>query len=65
MLHAGDSLHFDSARPHLYVNNGEVPARGVWFVVGRRQTGTAQAGPADAAAGLSNAVDVLRAMDRI
>jgi transcriptional regulator with XRE-family HTH domain len=65
VLHAGDSLYFDSARPHLYVNNGEVPARGVWFVVGRRQTGTAQAGPADAAAGLSNAVDVLRAMDRI
>jgi len=65
VLHAGDSLYFDSARPHLYVNNGEVSARGVWFVVGRRQPGAAQALPAEAASGLSNAVDVLRAMDRI
>jgi transcriptional regulator with XRE-family HTH domain len=65
VLHAGDSLYFDSARPHLYVNNGEVPARGVWFVVGRRQTGAAQAPRAEAESGLSNAVDVLRAMDRI
>ena len=65
VLRAGDSLHFDSARPHLYVNNGEVAARGVWFVVGRRQTGAAPAKAADGAAGLSNAVDVLRAMDRL
>jgi transcriptional regulator with XRE-family HTH domain len=65
VLHVGDSLYFDSARPHLYVNNGRVPARGVWFVVGRRQTGDQPRGPAAAPADLSNAVDVLRAMDRI
>jgi len=63
VLHAGDSLHFDSVRPHLYVNNGEVPARGVWFVVGRRQS--APSTPAAAAAPLTSAVDVLRAMDDI
>jgi transcriptional regulator with XRE-family HTH domain len=65
VLTPGDSLYFDSARPHLYVNNGDVPARGVWFVVGRRQTGAPPAKPADGAPGLSNAVDVLQAMDRI
>lgn len=36
LLHPGDSLCFDSTRPHQYVNNGEVQARGLWFVVGRR-----------------------------
>lgn len=65
VLRPGDSLYFDSARPHLYVNDGDVPARGVWFVVGRRQTGTPPSRAAADCAGLSNAVDVLRAMDRI
>jgi transcriptional regulator with XRE-family HTH domain len=65
VLTPGDSLYFDSARPHLYVNNGDVPARGVWFVVGRRQNGAPPAKPAEGAPGLSNAVDVLQAMDRI
>lgn len=37
VLHPGDSLQFDSTRPHLYMNRGAVPAKGVWFVVGRRQ----------------------------
>jgi len=31
----GDSLHFESSRPHLLANRGVVVARGVWFVVGR------------------------------
>ncbi|WP_404429452.1 helix-turn-helix domain-containing protein [Microbacterium lacus] len=63
VLGPGDSLHFDSARPHLYVNNGTVPARGVWFVVGRRQAGSSTD---DASTGAMNsAVDVLRAMDQI
>jgi transcriptional regulator with XRE-family HTH domain/quercetin dioxygenase-like cupin family protein len=35
-LKAGDSLSFDSTTPHLYQNLGEVPARGVWFELGRR-----------------------------
>jgi uncharacterized cupin superfamily protein len=36
-LHPGDSLSFDSTRPHQYVNNGDVDARGLWFVVGRHE----------------------------
>jgi transcriptional regulator with XRE-family HTH domain len=35
-LEPGDSFFFDSQRPHLYVNGGDAPARGIWFVIGRR-----------------------------
>ncbi|WP_322411656.1 helix-turn-helix domain-containing protein [Microbacterium invictum] len=72
VLRAGDSLHFDSTRPHLFSNRAEAPARGVWFVVGRRQHhqempvapgyDDAEAGGQPAAAP-SSAVDVLRAME--
>lgn len=41
LLRAGDSLTFHSATPHLYVNEGTVPARGVWFVVDRAVHGGA------------------------
>ena len=52
VLHPGDSLQFDSVRPHLYSNNGSVVARGIWFVVGRRQQNQAMpAAPGSAAAG--------------
>ncbi|MFJ9778978.1 helix-turn-helix domain-containing protein [Amycolatopsis sp. NPDC101161] len=37
LITAGDSLCFDSARPHLYLNHGTEPARGVWFVAGRHE----------------------------
>ena len=37
VLGPGDSLQFDSVRPHLYSNKGTTVAQGVWFVVGRRQ----------------------------
>ena len=68
VLGPGDSLQFDSVRPHLYSNNGDVVARGIWFVVGRRQQNQAMpAAPGEAAVGsdapLASAVDVLRAMD--
>ncbi|WP_394362542.1 helix-turn-helix domain-containing protein [Amycolatopsis sp. SB7-3] len=36
LLAPGDSLCFDSTRPHMYLNHGNEPARGVWFVSGRR-----------------------------
>ncbi len=36
-LEPGDSFCFDASRPHLYVNAGDVPARGIWFVIGRRE----------------------------
>ena len=68
VLGPGDSLHFDSVRPHLYSNNGSMPARGIWFVVGRREQNRAMpdapgAPEFDAEAPLNSAVDVLRAMD--
>jgi transcriptional regulator with XRE-family HTH domain len=34
-LYAGDSLCFDSSRPHLYLNGSSSPCRGVWFNQGR------------------------------
>ncbi|MBX5441421.1 MAG: helix-turn-helix domain-containing protein [Solirubrobacteraceae bacterium] len=61
-LGPGDSISFSSDEPHLLANNGDVPATGIWFVVGRRQsdprnpvfeeTGVLEAAapPADAAA---------------
>lgn len=70
VLGPGDSLQFNSVRPHLYTNNGTTNARGVWFVVGRRQQN--QAMPSAPGAGgepdptqLTSAVDVLRAMDNL
>jgi len=35
-LDPGDSFCFDSGRPHLYENTTAHPAKGVWFVIGRR-----------------------------
>jgi transcriptional regulator with XRE-family HTH domain len=34
-LGPGDSISFNSSTPHRLFNSGDVPARGVWFVVGR------------------------------
>jgi quercetin dioxygenase-like cupin family protein len=42
VLRAGDSMAFDSAEPHLLLNEGTEPAVGVWFVLGRRQAPEAQ-----------------------
>jgi len=66
-LGPGDSLTFDSSRPHLYSNRGDRVARGVWFVTGRRQQNRApQVAPSPRTDGsLSSAVDVLQAMDRL
>lgn len=38
-LEPGDSLCFDSNRPHRYDNRTDQPARGIWFVIGRREMG--------------------------
>jgi quercetin dioxygenase-like cupin family protein len=67
-LHPGDSLSFDSVRPHMYINQGTEPAKGLWFVVGRRefsQEMPESGHPKRAPGGLSSAVDVLQAMDRL
>lgn len=65
-LDPGDSFCFDSGRPHLYLNATDAPARGVWFVIGRRSTpyqtladlGHDDTGPRT----ISSAVDVLQVM---
>lgn len=67
-LRPGDSLSFDSVRPHMYINEGTEPAKGLWFVVGRRefsQEMPESGHPERGAGGLSSAVDVLQAMDRL
>lgn len=68
-LGAGDSLQFDSIRPHMYFNHGATNARGLWFVVGRQQQSQS---PADdprqtsAVTGkiyeLNSAIDVMNAL---
>lgn len=70
ILRPGDSLHFDSIRPHLYLNHTDAPAKGVWFVLGRRQQNLALpdsplAAPPASGATPASAVDVLRAMDEL
>lgn len=68
-LSPGDSLSFESVRPHMFVNHGSEPAQGLWFVVGRRdfarempQAGDPERVPSGV---LNSAVDVLQAMDGI
>jgi hypothetical protein len=34
-MHAGESIGFDSATPHVLENRWDVPAEGVWLVLGR------------------------------
>ena len=34
-LGPGDSIAFDSTKPHRLCNLGDVPVNGIWFVVGR------------------------------
>jgi transcriptional regulator with XRE-family HTH domain len=66
-LGVGDSLEFDGATPHVYCNTGDVPARGLWFVLGKESL-PARTGPrrllqlAEAqVAGAAGPVDFLRA----
>ncbi len=35
LLEPGDSVAFDSTQPHRLWNAGDVPAQGLWYVVGR------------------------------
>jgi uncharacterized cupin superfamily protein len=71
VLHAGDSLQFDSVRPHMYTNHGEVEASGIWNVIGRKQQNQAMptapdvdsSATASKAGRLTSAVDVLHIMD--
>lgn len=66
-LEPGDSFCFDANRPHLYVNQSDQAARGIWFVIGSREgsyQSLADLGhehPGDARP-INSAVDVLQAM---
>jgi transcriptional regulator with XRE-family HTH domain len=42
VLQPGDAISFDSATPHRLFNSGDVPARAVWFVLGRRSADVAR-----------------------
>ncbi|WP_336662273.1 helix-turn-helix domain-containing protein [Leucobacter sp. USHLN154] len=67
VIQAGDSMVFDSQRPHLFVNHADVPAIGVWYITGRaaaaRQgssSGEGVVAPVTRSETLNSAVDVLR-----
>ncbi len=45
LLRPGDSLQFESVRPHLFTNKGDSIAKGIWFVFGRRSQALASAPP--------------------
>ncbi len=47
-LKPGDSLQFESVRPHLFTNKGDAIAKGIWFVFGRRSQSLASAAPQEA-----------------
>jgi transcriptional regulator with XRE-family HTH domain len=61
VLHAGDSVCFDSTRPHLYVNHTDAVAEGVWFVLGMTRDGAQPL----AASEIRTAADVLGAIGRL
>ncbi len=37
ILRPGDSMAFDSLRPHLYINHTDQETQGMWFVLGRHE----------------------------
>ncbi|EPR76359.1 transcriptional regulator [Leifsonia rubra CMS 76R] len=62
VLRPGDSMCFDSDRPHLYENRTESMAKGVWFILGRsRETRPMAPGLQP----MNSAVDILGALGRI
>ena len=73
VVSAGDSLQFDAQRPHMYVNRGLIPARGVWHVIGRRQQYQSLPVASPSAltiarrnvTGITSAVDALNAMENV
>lgn len=71
VIRAGDSLCFDSQRPHLYINHTDSFTRGLWFVLGRDDvTGSSGHLGEDGLVGagerpMRSAVDVLEAMSKL
>jgi transcriptional regulator with XRE-family HTH domain len=64
LLRQGDSMCFDSLRPHLYINHTDTVTRGLWFVVGQDRTQPQPVVDGDQAPvrPMRSAVDVLAAM---
>jgi transcriptional regulator with XRE-family HTH domain len=66
VLKRGDSMCFDSMRPHLYINHTAATTRGLWFVVGHeRPQASVPAPDGDSEATdrpLKSAVDILALM---
>ncbi len=67
-LYPGDSFTFDANRLHMYENNSAKPARGIWFVIGNKDSETqnlSNLGPAKSSNSnlpAKSAVDVLNVM---
>ncbi|MCU1695339.1 MAG: transcriptional regulator [Mycobacterium sp.] len=62
-LGQGDSVCFDSMRPHLYINHTDATTRGLWFVVGHERPQTATDGAEQASDhSVKSAVDILAVM---
>lgn len=63
-LKAGDSMAFDSRRPHLFVNNSDEPATGLWYIFGRHAEGPVSANEQPRSTGkgrkLTSGLDVLK-----
>jgi transcriptional regulator with XRE-family HTH domain len=67
VLNRGDSMCFDSLRPHMYINHTAAVTRGLWFVVGHERPQTSAPEAADGGNGaadrpLRSAVDILAVM---
>lgn len=61
-LRAGDSFAFDSQRPHLFRNDSVAPARGLWSVLGRTNSGVLPRYEKPQSGSVRSAVDILRSM---
>lgn len=61
VIRAGDSFCFSSSRPHLFRNDTDAMAEGVWFVADRGGAASARSAPGP----VRDAVDALDAMSRL
>lgn len=66
ILRTGDSVCFRSDRPHLIMNHTATPAKGIWFVIGRRDPrGQAEPVAQPGEVQINSAVDVLAVMETL
>lgn len=64
VIRAGDTMAFDSQRPHMFDNRGDEPAMGIWYILGRKSQSVAgktysAVNDEKTGEGLASAVDVL------